>query len=349
MTRYLVTGGAGFIGSHVVDALVARGDAVRVVDDLSTGCRGNLAQHPQIELVEADLAERQVAEAAVAGVDCAVHLAAIPSVAQSIREPRRAHRTNVEATHELLLAARDAGVRRVVLASSSAVYGESETLPTHEGLRPAPLSPYALHKLMAEQYAGLFSRLYGLETVALRFFNVFGPRQTPLSPYSGIVSLFTAALLEGRAPTIRGDGEQTRDFIYVTDVARTVLQGCNAPGASGRAINVGSGEAVSINAVCAALQRATKCFVEPRHAEERPGNIRHSWADMTLARKLFSQTPATPLDKGIGQTVEWHRSARRHRQHARRRQQRGRVKTGEHDRGTPSGTPSSIGSGTVSS
>ena len=202
MARYLVTGGAGFIGSHVVDALAARGDAVRVVDDLSTGCRDNLAAHPEIELLEADLAERRVAEAAVAGVDCAIHLAAIPSVPRSVREPHRSHRANVEATHELLHAAREAGVRRVVLASSSSVYGESETLPKHEGLRPAPLSPYALHKLIGEQYAALFSRLYGLETVALRFFNVFGPRQSPLSQYSGVISLFTAALLEGRAPTI---------------------------------------------------------------------------------------------------------------------------------------------------
>ena len=202
MARYLVTGGAGFIGSHVVDALAARGDAIRVVDDLSTGRRDNLAGHPDVELIEADLAERQVAEAAVAGVDRAIHLAAIPSVPRSVREPRRAHRANVEATHELLLAAREAGVRRVVLASSSSVYGESETLPKHEGLRAAPLSPYALHKLIGEQYAALFSRLYGLETVALRFFNVFGPRQSPQSQYSGVISLFISALLgAGRRPS----------------------------------------------------------------------------------------------------------------------------------------------------
>ena len=169
----------GSSGPHVVDALAARGDAVRVVDDLSTGCRDNLAAHPEVELIEADLAERQVAEAVVAGIDYAIHLAAIPSVRRSVREPRRTHRANVEATHELLLAAREAGVRRVVLASSSSVYGESESLPQHEGLPPAPLSPYALHKLIGEQYAALFNRRYGLETVALRFFNVFGPRQVP--------------------------------------------------------------------------------------------------------------------------------------------------------------------------
>lgn len=311
MARYLVTGGAGFIGSHVVDALAARGDAVRVVDDLSTGCRDNLAAHPEIELVEADLAERRVAEAAVAGVDCVIHLAAIPSVPRSVREPRRAHRANVEATHELLLAAREAGVRRVVLASSSSVYGESETLPEHEGLRPAPQSPYALHKLIGEQYAALFSRLYGLETVALRFFNVFGPRQSPLSQYSGVISLFTAALLEGRAPTIYGDGEQTRDFTYVADVARGVLQACAAPGISGRAVNVARGGRLSVNALCAALQRATGSFVEPRRADSRPGDVRHSQADVSLARELLGLAPAVAVEEGLRRTVDWQRAQAR--------------------------------------
>ena len=308
MACYLVTGGAGFIGSHVVDALAARGDAVRVVDDLSTGRRDNLAAHPEIELVEADLAERQVAEAAVAGVDCAIHLAAIPSAPRSVREPRRAHRANVEATHELLLAACEAGVRRVVLASSASVYGGSEILPKHEGLRPAPLSPYALHKLIGEQYAALFSRLYGLETVALRFFNVFGPRQSPLSQYSGAISLLTAALLEGRAPTIYGDGEQTRDFTYVTDVARAVLQACAAPGISGRAVNVARGGRLSVNALYAALQRATGSFVEPHRADSRPGDVRHSQADVSLARELLGLAPAVAVEEGLRRTVEWQRA-----------------------------------------
>ena len=307
MARYLVTGGAGFIGSHVVDALAARGDAIRVVDDLSTGCRDNLAGHPDVELIEADLAERQVAEAAVAGVDRAIHLAAIPSAPRSVREPRRAHRANVEATHELLLAAREAGVQRVVLASSSSVYGESETLPKHEGLRAAPLSPYALHKLIGEQYAALFSRLYGLETVALRFFNVFGPRQSPQSQYSGVISLFTAALLAGRAPTIHGDGEQTRDFTYVTDVARGVLQACSAPAISGRAVNIARGGRMSVNALYAALQRATGVFVEPRYADARTGDVRHSQAEVALARDLLGFAPVVPVEEGLRRTVEWQR------------------------------------------
>lgn len=307
MARYLVTGGAGFIGSHVVDALAARGDRVRVVDDLSTGRRENLSGRPEVELLEADLARRQVAQEAAAGVDRVVHLAAAPSVPRSIREPRRAHRANVEATHELLLAARDAGVRRVVLASSSSVYGESETLPKHEGMRPAPLSPYALHKLIGEQYAALFSRLYGLETVALRFFNVFGPRQSPQSQYSGVISLFTAALLAGRSPTIHGDGEQTRDFTYVEDVVRCVLRACDAPAASGRAVNVARGARTSVNALYAALQRAAGVTLPARHAAPRPGDVRHSQADVTLARDLLGFAAAVPVEEGLERTVAWQR------------------------------------------
>lgn len=311
MPRYLVTGGAGFIGSHVVDALTRTGDAVRVVDDLSTGRRENLAPHPGVELVEADLAAGGVAAAAVAGIDRVIHLAAIPSVPRSVREPRRCHRANVEATHELLLAACEAGVRRVVLASSSSVYGESETLPKHEGMRPAPLSPYALHKLIGEQYAALFTRLHGLETVALRFFNVFGPRQSPSSQYSGVISLFTAALLAGDAPTVYGDGEQTRDFTFVTDVARGVLQACEAPAAavSGRAINLARGERTSVNALHAALERATGVRAPPRHVDPRPGDVRHSQADVTLARELLGFEAAVTVEEGLRRTVDWQRTA----------------------------------------
>ena len=307
MARYLVTGGAGFIGSHVVDALAARGDGVRVVDDLSTGSADNLVGHPDVELIEADLADRQVAEAAVAGIECAIHLAAIPSVPRSIKEPRRAHRANVDATHELLVAAVGAGVRRVVLASSSSVYGESETLPKHEALRPVPLSPYALHKLVGEQYAALFSRLCGLETVALRFFNVFGPRQAPHSQYSGVISLFSAALLAGRAATIHGDGEQTRDFTYVTDAVRGVLEACVAPAATGRVINIARGGSVSVNAMYAMLQRITGVDVRARHTPPRPGDVRHSQADISLARDLLGFAPAVPVEEGLRRTVAWQR------------------------------------------
>lgn len=311
MARWLVTGGAGFIGSHVVEALIARGDFVRVVDDLSTGSLANLPVEGEVDFIEADLAERRVAEAAVARMDYAVHLAAIPSVPRSVKEPRSAHRANVEATHELLLAARDAGVHRVVLASSSSVYGESETLPKHEGMLPAPISPYALHKLTGERYAALYTNLYGLETVALRFFNVFGPRQSPASEYSGVISLFTAALLAGQAPVIYGDGEQTRDFTFVTDVARGVLLACEAPAAavSGRVINLARGERTSVNALYATLERATGTRALARYADPRPGDVRHSHADVTLARDLLAFEAGITVEEGLRRTVAWQREA----------------------------------------
>ena len=271
MPRYLVTGGAGFIGSHVVDALAARGDAVRVVDDLSTGRRGNLAEHPDVELIEADLADPQVAEAAVTGVECAIHMAAIPSVPRSVQEPRRARRANVDATRALLLAARDAGVRRVVLASSSSVYGESPALPNREALRPAPLSPYARHKLVGERYAATFYRRHGLETVALRLFNVFEPRQMLRSRYSGVISQFTAALLAGRI------------------------------------INIAGGGRLSVNAVYAMLQRIIGVSVTPRYAAPRPGDVRHSQAAVSLARDLLGFAPAVPVEEGLRRTVAWQR------------------------------------------
>ena len=311
MARYLVTGGAGFIGSHVVEALLARGDDVRVVDDLSTGRRANLAGCPDVKLIEADLADTDVALHAVAGIDHVIHLAAIPSVPRSVRQPERCHRANVEATHALLLAARDAGVRRVVLASSSSVYGESETLPKHEGLCPAPLSPYALHKLIGEYYAGLFARLYGLETVALRLFNVFGPRQSPSSQYSGVISIFTAGLLAGRSPTIYGDGGQTRDFTYVSDVVAGVLAACEAPGVavSGRAINLARNGRTSVNDLYATLQKLTGATgVEATYADPRPGDIRDSQADISLARELLGFQPTVSVEEGLRRTVEWQRS-----------------------------------------
>ena len=311
MPRYLVTGGAGFIGSHVVDALVSRGETVRVVDDLSTGCRENLARHADLELITADLADRDAAEASVDGVDCAIHLAGLSSTLQSVREPRRTHRANVDATHELLLAARDAGVRRVVLASSAAVYGEPEALPTHEGAHLRPLSPYALQKRIGEQYAGLFGRMNGLEAVALRFFNVFGPRQGPHSEYSGVISRFLGALLAGRPPTIHGDGEQTRDFLYVVDAARAALRACAAPAASGRTINIARGQRVSVNALYALLQRLTGVSKAARHAAARPGDVRHSQADVSLARELLDFAPGVTVEEGLRRTMAWQQARTR--------------------------------------
>tara|TARA_B100000029_G_C17522272_1_gene940374 strand:- start:175 stop:1056 length:882 start_codon:yes stop_codon:yes gene_type:complete len=287
---------------------VSQGNDVRVVDDLSTGFRENLSLSSKIEFVEADLAEPGVASAVVDGIEWVVHLAAIPSVPRSVREPARTHRANVEATHALLLASREANVRRVVQASSSSVYGESETLPKHEEMYPSPLSPYALHKLIAEQYAALYTRLYGLETVSLRFFNVFGPRQSPSSQYSGVISLFTAALLDGRSPTIYGDGEQTRDFTYVSDVAKGILLSLTAPKAPGQAINLARGGRTSVNSLYGMLQRSIGVELEPVYKERRTGDIRDSQADISRARNLLGFEPNVTVEDGLRRTVEWQRT-----------------------------------------
>ena len=315
---YLVTGGAGFIGSHVVDALVklvAPGEAVRVVDDLSTGHRENLSQHLDgdgvVEFVEGDLADPGVADAVVQGIDHVIHIAAIPSVPRSVKDPVTSHRANVDATILLLNAAREAGVTRVVFASSSSVYGNSQTLPKHERMPTNPLSPYALQKLMGEQYMRLFFDLYGLDTVSLRFFNVFGPRQDPGSPYSGVISLFTAALSEGRQPTVYGDGEQTRDFTYVSDVARGVISATTASGVAGRAINLATGGRVSLNRLFEVLKELIGADVEALHGPPREGDVRDSQADSTLARDLLAFDPKVTLEEGLKRTVEWYNATGR--------------------------------------
>ena len=310
MARYLVTGGAGFIGSHVVDALLDDGHSVRVVDDLSSGSLANVPTAEKCEFINRDLAEPGVAESVVDGVTLVIHLAAIPSVPRSVLEPARSHRANVEATHALLLAAREAGIQRVVQASSSSVYGESEELPKTEAMRVQPMSPYGLHKLIGEQYSMLFNRLYGLETVSLRFFNVFGPRQSPTSQYSGVISLFIESLLSGTAPTIYGDGEQTRDFTYVSDVSQAILNACVFPNVAGRVVNVARGGRTSINALYGMLQKITGVMVSAQHGDERAGDIRHSQADVTLAQQLLGFVPNVSIEKGLIRTVEWQRSMR---------------------------------------
>jgi UDP-glucose 4-epimerase len=306
MSRFLVTGGAGFIGSHVVDALVAAGHAVRVVDDLSTGRRENLAQQPRVEFRVADLARPGVADESVLGIDQVIHLAAIPSVPRSVSDPVASHRANVDATLLVLTAARDAGVRRVVLASSSSVYGDSPTLPKGEAMTPSPRSPYALQKLFGEQYAVLYHQLYGLDTVALRFFNVYGPRQDPGSPYSGVISLFIAALREGRPPTIHGDGEQTRDFTYVADVAGGIITATQAPGIGGRVLNLAGGGRTSLNTLFGLLRDSMGVQVAPHHGSPRDGDVRDSQADTRLMREVLGFAPECPLEEGLRRTVAWH-------------------------------------------
>jgi nucleoside-diphosphate-sugar epimerase len=309
MPHYLVTGGAGFIGSHLVEELVRRGERVRVVDSLVTGNRSNLAHVRAIEFIEGDLADIDVARRAAAGVDVVLHQAAIPSVPRSVEDPVASNRANVDASLNVLVAARDAGVRRVVYAGSSSAYGNTPTLPKVETMPTAPLSPYALQKLVAEQYCQMFTSLYGLETVTIRYFNVFGPRQDPSSPYSGVISVFTRALCEGRRPTIYGDGEQTRDFTYVGNVVDGVLRACDAPKASGEVINVATGGRVSLNQLFQTIRRLVGSDAEPVYAALRAGDVRDSQADISKAHRLLGYLPTVPFETGLEQTIAWFRAA----------------------------------------
>jgi len=310
MAFYLVTGGAGFIGSHLTEELVRRGHRVRVVDSLITGHRRNIAHVPGVEFLEGDLAEAGVAEGAVQSVDYVLHQAAIPSVPRSVKDPVTSHRANVDASLNLLVAARDAGVKRLVYAGSSSAYGNTPTLPKHENMPAQPLSPYALQKLVSEQYCQMFTALYGLETVTIRYFNVFGPRQDPGSPYSGVISLFAAALLDGRQPIIYGDGEQTRDFTYVANVVDGVLRAVEAPGAAGEVINVATGGRISLNELLLTMNGIVHSHIEAVYKEARAGDVNDSQADISKARTLLGYAPIVPLDEGLMHTLDWCRAER---------------------------------------
>src|SRR6187431_1349868 len=309
MPHYLVTGGAGFIGSHLCEELVRRGERVRVVDSLITGKRQNLAHLPQVEFMQGDLADIDVARRAVQGIEYVLHQAAIPSVPRSVEDPVTSNRANIDASLNVLVAARDAGVRRLVYAGSSSAYGNSETLPKDETMPTAPLSPYALQKLVVEQYCQLFTTLYGFETVTIRYFNVFGPRQDPSSPYSGVISLFISALCDGRQPTIYGDGEHTRDFTYVANVVDGVLRACHAPGASGEVINVATAGRISLNLLFRTIRDLVTAKVEPIYAEPRAGDVKDSQADISKAKALLGYTPIVSFEDGLKNTVEWYRSS----------------------------------------
>ena len=310
MAHYLVTGGAGFIGSHLAEELLRRGDRVRVADSLITGKRSNLAHLAGVEFVEGDLADLEVAHRAVQGCDYVLHQAAIPSVPRSVVDPITSNRANVDATLNVLVAARDAGVRRLVFAGSSSAYGNTPTLPKHEGMPVSPLSPYALQKVVGEQYLQLFTRLYGLETVTIRYFNVFGPRQDPGSPYSGVISVFATALLDGRSPKIYGNGEQTRDFTYVANVVDGVLRACDAPGASGEIINVATGGRISLNHLFETMRALVGVDVRPVYEDSRPGDVTDSQADIRKAKDLLGYVPTVPFEDGLSQTLAWYRAAR---------------------------------------
>ena len=309
MSTFLVTGGAGFIGSHLCEALVARGERVRVVDSLITGKRANLAHlGDTVEFLEGDLADLDVARRAVEGCEFVLHQAAIPSVPRSVKDPITSNRANIDATLNVAVAARDAGVRRIVYAGSSSAYGNTPTLPKHEEMPTAPLSPYALQKLVGEQYLQLFTRLYGLETVTIRYFNVFGPRQDPSSPYSGVISLFVSALVDGRQPTIYGDGEHTRDFTYVANVVDGVLRACTAPAASGEVINVATGGRVSLNQLFSTIRDLTGARVDPLYAPPREGDVKDSQADISKAQRLLGYKPIVSFEEGLRRTLEWYKA-----------------------------------------
>lgn len=303
MALYLVTGGAGFIGSHLAEALLKRGDNVRILDNFSSGKKANL--QPGADVVEGDLAVAGVAARVVAGCDYVLHQAAVPSVPRSVDDPLGTHRANVEGTMQLLVAARDAGVKRLVFAGSSSTYGNSPVLPKREDMRAAPMTPYALQKHIGEQYCQLFTSLYSLETVTTRYFNVFGPRQAPDSQYSGVISLFIKALSAGQAPVIHGDGRQTRDFTYVTNVVDGVLRAATAEKVAGEVINIATGGRISLLELVRALQLILGTNVAPTFSPARAGDVKDSQADIFKARKMLGYEPTVPFEEGLRHTVAW--------------------------------------------
>ena len=307
MPSYLVTGGAGFIGSHLAEELLRRGERVRIVDSFITGKRENLAHLSKAEFIEGDLAELPVAKTAVAGMDYVLHQAAIPSVPRSVEDPITSNRANIDSTLNVLVAARDAKVRRIVYAGSSSAYGNTPTLPKQEDMPSHPLSPYALQKLVGEQYLQMFTQLYGLETVTTRYFNVFGPRQDPSSPYSGVISVFSTAILENRSPTIYGDGDQTRDFTYIANVVDGVLRACTAPNVSGSVINVATGTRISLNQLFRALRDLLGSSVNVNYGPVRSGDVKDSQADISRAKTLLGYEPLVSFEEGLRLTVEWYR------------------------------------------
>lgn len=308
----LVTGGAGFIGSHIAAALMASGARVRVLDDLSTGHRENLEEiGGDLDFIEGSVADEALLNKVLDGVEVVFHEAAIPSVPRSVEAPKQTHVASVDGTFSLLVAARDQRVRRVVYAASSSAYGDQPTLPKAEQMLPDPLSPYAVAKLVGEYYCQVFTRVYGLETVSLRYFNVFGPRQDPGSQYSGVVSRFISSLLSGERPVIYGDGEQSRDFTYIDNVVAANLSAAISAGASGKVINVANGERITLNQLLAELKDLTgKHDVTAEYLEPRVGDVRHSLADNTLAQQFLGYESKVGLREGLQRTIDWWKNSR---------------------------------------
>jgi nucleoside-diphosphate-sugar epimerase len=307
--RYLVTGGAGFIGSNTVDELVRRGHGVVVLDDLSSGKEDNLAEvRSKITFMKGSITDIEVVQKAMVQADYVIHLAARTSVPRSVKDPVDTNRINVDGTLNVLVAARDNKVKRVVFAASSSAYGDTPTLPKSEDMQPVPISPYGVTKYVGELYAQTFGRCYGLENVCLRYFNIFGPRQDPDSPYSGVLSRFSTAFLESIPPVVFGDGEQTRDFTYVDNAVHANILACEAPSASGRTFNVGTGCAVSLNQVLQMLQKTSGKALETKYEPAREGDIRDSLADIRLAKEFLGYEPAVLFEEGLERTYTWYQS-----------------------------------------
>jgi UDP-glucose 4-epimerase len=310
MALYLITGIGGFIGSSLARALLSRGEQVRGVDNFATGRRENLAEIlDRIDFREADILDLDAMKKACAGADYVLHQAAIPSVPKSVLDPLVSNRANVDGTVNVLVAARDAKVKRVVYAASSSAYGDTPTLPKHEGMTPSPISPYAVAKLASEHYMTSFYRCYGLETVSLRYFNIFGPRQDPSSPYSGVLAKFITQMLRGEQPTMFGDGEQSRDFTYIDNAVEANLLACKAPAAqaAGEMCNVATGRRVTLNETFRALQKLTGYSGEPEYGPERGGDIKHSLANISKAEARLGYKPKVGFEEGLEKTVSWYR------------------------------------------
>lgn len=311
MSIYLITGIAGFIGSSLARAILARGDDVRGIDNFSTGKRGNIAELlDRIDVREADLLDLEAMQSACRGVDYVLHEAAIPSVPRSVLNPLESNQANIDGTLNVLVAARDAKVKRVIYAASSSAYGDTPTLPKREDMPPNPISPYAVAKLASEYYMASFFRCYGLETVALRYFNIFGPRQDPTSPYSGVLAKFITQMLKAEQPTIFGDGSQSRDFTYVDNVVHANLLACKAPASevAGKVFNVATGARVDLDEMFAVLKRLTGYPGEVKHGPERAGDVKHSLADLSRSEKHLGYKPQVDFEEGLRRTVDWYRS-----------------------------------------
>lgn len=308
MEKFLVTGGAGFIGSNICKKLVSEGCFVRVLDNLLTGKKSNLVDiTDKIEFIEADMGDSQIAQSAMKDIDVVFHQGALPSVPRSVDDPAATHRHCVDATFTLLLVARDAGVKRFVYAASSSAYGDTPTLPKVETMPTDPLSPYAAAKLVGEYYCSVFSKVFGLETISLRYFNVFGPHQDPTSQYAAAIPAFVTAILKDEPPTVYGDGEQSRDFTYIDNVVHANLLAARATKTSGEVINIACGQAITVNAIIDMINKIVGKDIQPIYANPRPGDVKHSLADITKAQNLIDFNPIISFEEGLQKAIEWYR------------------------------------------